>query len=468
MDEKVYMIFLKYDFLDLTIDDYNQIVLELGNSKDLVKDIETKLNDMITKLLSNDERALYVIDNFINKRLIETNSYGNAINNINILLDYFGKFNFNFNPELIIKLLSKNDRMNQFLKIIVTNNNKLINLVNDGILGLFIEIYCSLNNIEISNNKDDNEDNDYPINVSSAYRMYINEIKKFRKLSQEETVELFKRYNQGDMEAKKKLIEHNLRSVSFIANNYIETIIPLLDLIQEGNMGLIRAVENFDVSKGFSFSTYAKWCIRHSMIRYITDNSRLIRVPAYLHERNMKYVNTVRKLRNELNREPTNEEIATEMNVNINWVNYMQTVFVSTISMDMLMDNDNDNKNKYQFQSDYVLEDEVVQDDLVDKVNELMNKCNLSDKEKKVLKYRFGLGGSKIRALTDLAKEMDITREAARQIEARALIKIKNSSYIKEFAIYMDSPDNYYDENGRFDRKKLVQKPSADRSFRLY
>ena len=399
---------------------------------------------------------------------METNSYGNAINNINILIDYFGKYDFKFNPELIIKLLSNNNRINQFLKIIVTNNKKISNLVNEGILGLFVEIYCSLNNIEISSNKDDNKDNDYPINVSSAYRMYINEIKRIRKLSHEETIELFKRYNQGDMEAKRILIEHNLRFVSFIANNYIELNIPLLDLIQEGNMGLIKAVESFDVSKGFSFSTYAKFCIKHSMIRYISDNSRLIRGPAYLHERNMKYVSTLRQLRNELNREPSNEEIAIEMNVSINWVNYMQTVFLPTISMDMLMDTDNDNKSKYQFQSDYVLEDEVVKDDLVDKVNELMNKCNLSDKEKKILKYRFGLGGCNIRSLSDLAKEMDITREAARQIEARALKKIKNSSYIKEFVIFMDNPKYYYDENGKFDRKKLVQRPSADRAFKFY
>ena len=275
------------------------------------------------------------------------------------------------------------------------------------------------------------------ISVDDPVRMYLREIGKIPLLTFDEELDLAKRILKGDEEAKQKLAESNLRLVVSIAKKYVGRGMLFLDLIQEGNMGLIKAVEKFDYTKGFKFSTYATWWIRQAITRAIADQAKTIRIPVHMVETINKLIRTSRNLLQQLGREPTQEEIAKEMEIPVEKVAEIQKIAQDPVSLETPIGEEEDS-HLGDFIKD---EDSPAPHDaasytmLKEQLEEVMS--TLTPREAKVLKLRFGLEDGKSRTLEEVGKEFNVTRERIRQIEAKALRKLRHPSRSKKLKDYM-------------------------------
>ena len=276
------------------------------------------------------------------------------------------------------------------------------------------------------------------ISVDDPVRMYLREIGKIPLLSYEKELELAKRILNNDEEAKQELAEANLRLVVSIAKKYVGRGMLFLDLIQEGNMGLIKAVEKFDYTKGFKFSTYATWWIRQAITRAIADQARTIRIPVHMVETINRLIRTSRHLLQQLGREPTPEEIAKEMDMSVEKVMEIQKIAQDPVSLETPIGEEDDSHLGDFIQDEYspAPHDAASYTLLREQLEEVMN--TLTPREAKVLKLRFGLEDGKARTLEEVGKEFDVTRERIRQIEAKALRKLRHPSRSKKLRDYMN------------------------------
>ena len=273
---------------------------------------------------------------------------------------------------------------------------------------------------------------DYPV------RMYLKEIGKVSLLTADEERELAIRMEQGDEEAKKKLCESNLRLVVSIAKRYLNRGLSFLDLIQEGNLGLIKAVDKFDYTKGYKFSTYATWWIRQAITRSIADQARTIRIPVHMVETINKLIRISRQLLQEYGREPTSEEIAKEMGITVEKVREIKKISQDPVSLETPIGEEEDSHL-----GDFIPDDDVpapvdaaAYSMLKEQLMEVLD--TLSDREKKVLMLRFGLEDGRPRTLEEVGKEFNVTRERIRQIEAKALRKLRHPSRSKKLKDYLE------------------------------
>ena len=275
------------------------------------------------------------------------------------------------------------------------------------------------------------------ISVDDPVRMYLREIGKIPLLTFDEELELAKRILEGDEEAKQKLAESNLRLVVSIAKKYVGRGMLFLDLIQEGNMGLIKAVEKFDYTKGFKFSTYATWWIRQAITRAIADQARTIRIPVHMVETINKLIRTSRNLLQQMGREPTPEEIAKEMEIPVEKVVEIQKIAQDPVSLETPIGEEEDSHlgDFIQDEDSPAPHDAASYTLLKEQLEEVMN--TLTPREAKVLKLRFGLEDGKSRTLEEVGKEFNVTRERIRQIEAKALRKLRDPSRSKKLRDYM-------------------------------
>ena len=275
------------------------------------------------------------------------------------------------------------------------------------------------------------------INVDDPVRMYLREIGRIPLLTFDQELDLAKRILQGDEEAKQKLAESNLRLVVSIAKKYVGRGMLFLDLIQEGNMGLIKAVEKFDYTKGFKFSTYATWWIRQAITRAIADQARTIRIPVHMVETINKLIRTSRHLLQQLGREPTPEEIAKEMEIPVEKVMEIQKIAQDPVSLETPIGEEDDSHlgDFIQDEDSPAPQDSAAYTMLKEQLEEVMN--TLTPREAKVLKLRFGLEDGKARTLEEVGREFDVTRERIRQIEAKALRKLRHPSRSKKLRDYM-------------------------------
>lgn len=275
------------------------------------------------------------------------------------------------------------------------------------------------------------------INVDDPVRMYLREIGRIPLLTFEEELSLAKEILEGNEEAKQKLAESNLRLVVSIAKKYVGRGMLFLDLIQEGNMGLIKAVEKFDYTKGFKFSTYATWWIRQAITRAIADQARTIRIPVHMVETINKLIRTSRHLLQQLGREPTPEEIATEMEIPVEKVTEIQKIAQDPVSLETPIGEEDDSHLGDFIQDDDspAPHDAASYTLLREQLEEVMN--TLTPREAKVLKLRFGLEDGKSRTLEEVGREFNVTRERIRQIEAKALRKLRHPSRSKKLRDYM-------------------------------
>lgn len=287
---------------------------------------------------------------------------------------------------------------------------------------------------------DDTEDLSVPrgITVDDPVRMYLKEIGKIPLLTSEEEIELAKRMQEGDEIAKKKLAEANLRLVVSIAKRYVGRGMLFLDLIQEGNLGLMKAVEKFDYRKGFKFSTYATWWIRQAITRAIADQARTIRIPVHMVETINKLVRVQRQLVQELGRDPSPEEIGKEMGMEVEKVREIMKIAQEPVSLETPIGEEEDSHL-----GDFIPDDEVLapaeaatftmlREQLIDVLD------TLTPREQKVLRLRFGLDDGRARTLEEVGKEFDVTRERIRQIEAKALRKLRHPSRSKKLKDFLE------------------------------
>ena len=276
------------------------------------------------------------------------------------------------------------------------------------------------------------------VNVDDPVRMYLREIGKIPLLSYEEELELAQKVLDGDEYAKQKLSESNLRLVVSIAKKYVGRGMLFLDLIQEGNMGLIKAVEKFDYTKGFKFSTYATWWIRQAITRAIADQARTIRIPVHMVETINKLIRTSRHLLQQLGREPSPEEIAKEMEIPVEKVMEIQKIAQDPVSLETPIGEEDDSHLGDFIQDDDspAPQDSAAYTLLKEQLEEVMQ--TLTPREAKVLKLRFGLEDGKARTLEEVGKEFMVTRERIRQIEAKALRKLRHPSRSKKLRDYMN------------------------------
>ena len=274
------------------------------------------------------------------------------------------------------------------------------------------------------------------ISIEDPVRMYLKEIGKVPLLSAEEEVELAKRMADGDEEAKKRLAEANLRLVVSIAKRYVGRGMLFLDLIQEGNLGLIKAVEKFDYHKGFKFSTYATWWIRQAITRAIADQARTIRIPVHMVETINKLIRVSRQLLQELG--PAPEEIAAELDMPVERVREILKISQEPVSLETPIGEEEDSHL-----GDFIQDDNVpvpaeaaAQTLLKEQLDEVLD--TLTEREQKVLRLRFGMNDGRARTLEEVGKEFDVTRERIRQIEAKALRKLRHPSRSRKLRDYLD------------------------------
>ena len=276
------------------------------------------------------------------------------------------------------------------------------------------------------------------VSTDDPVRMYLREIGRIPLLNYEEELDLAKRILEGDEEAKQKLAESNLRLVVSIAKKYVGRGMLFLDLIQEGNMGLIKAVDKFDYTKGFKFSTYATWWIRQAITRAIADQARTIRIPVHMVETINKLIRTSRHLLQQFGREPTPDEIAKEMEMPVEKVMEIQKIAQDPVSLETPIGEEDDSHLGDFIQDDDspAPQDSAAYTLLKEQLEEVMN--TLTPREAKVLKLRFGLEDGKARTLEEVGKEFQVTRERIRQIEAKALRKLRHPSRSKKLRDYMN------------------------------
>lgn len=276
------------------------------------------------------------------------------------------------------------------------------------------------------------------IAIDDPVRMYLKEIGKVPLLSSEEEIELANRIEQGDQRAKKKLAEANLRLVVSIAKRYVGRGMLFLDLIQEGNLGLIKAVEKFDYRKGFKFSTYATWWIRQAITRAIADQARTIRIPVHMVETINKLIRVQRQLLQELGRDPFPEEISRVMDLPVDKVREIQKIAQEPVSLETPIGEEEDSHL-----GDFIPDDDalapaeaaaftMLKEQLINVLD------TLTPREEKVLRLRFGLDDGRARTLEEVGKEFNVTRERIRQIEAKALRKLRHPSRSKKLKDYLD------------------------------
>ncbi|MGG4393211.1 RNA polymerase sigma factor RpoD [Paenibacillus thiaminolyticus] len=276
------------------------------------------------------------------------------------------------------------------------------------------------------------------IKINDPVRMYLKEIGRVPLLSAEEEIELAKRIEQGDSEAKKRLTEANLRLVVSIAKRYVGRGMLFLDLIQEGNMGLIKAVEKFDHSKGYKFSTYATWWIRQAITRAIADQARTIRIPVHMVETINKLVRVSRQLLQELGREPTPEEIAAEMELSVEKVREIMKIAQEPVSLETPIGEEDDSHlgDFIEDQEALAPADAAAYELLKEQLEDVLD--TLTEREENVLRLRFGLDDGRTRTLEEVGKVFGVTRERIRQIEAKALRKLRHPSRSKRLKDFLE------------------------------
>ena len=332
------------------------------------------------------------------------------------------------------------DQMEKVFEYLESNNIDVLRINSDNDADLDVDMDID---VMISDEDDvdvENIDLSVPdgVSIEDPVRMYLKEIGKVPLLSAEREIELAQRMEEGDEEAKKELAEANLRLVVSIAKRYVGRGMLFLDLIQEGNLGLIKAVEKFDYHKGYKFSTYATWWIRQAITRAIADQARTIRIPVHMVETINKLIRVSRQLLQELGREPLPEEIAKELDMPVERVREILKISQEPVSLETPIGEEEDSHL-----GDFIQDDNVpvpaeaaAQTLLKEQLDEVLD--TLTEREQKVLRLRFGMNDGRARTLEEVGKEFDVTRERIRQIEAKALRKLRHPSRSRKLRDYLD------------------------------
>ena len=453
-------IYNKFSFANLSKQDYyNMVIKEIENTKSsfnsdknyvdyLKKIIESKMIEMIkTKLLDHNE-SIRILNNYIQITVKKTDDYNVIMKQIRAFNSFLEKYNYVPTPEVLIELINKNENLNDLIKIIFLKNKDMIvsgnieKLTDNNTLILLLEAYCLINNIEI---KQSEENNDYyddsDLKMTDSIKIYLREIGEYPLLSIEQQRDLAFKILEGDNKARELFINSNLRLVVNVAKRYIGNGLTFLDLIQEGNLGLITAVDKYDVKKGFNFSTYAIWWIRQAITKAIEYKGRTIRIAAHVYEKVQLYKKVFRNLEIKLNREPTINEIADEMELSVSEVSDLQQLQIDVVSINAIIEDEKRTElEDFIVSTDESPEDIATKENMKQDINNLLISCNLKPRERDILILRYGLDGKEPMTLVEIGKIYNLTRERVRQIESNALKKIRKSNFVKRLVDYTESP----------------------------
>ena len=478
----IYKNFQSHSFINITYDMYLTIVMEVirdmkiilqnGNhNKELIDGINTKLYEFAKKHVNNPDYLYpmlnsFVISNFEGVKTVDESmkSFG-RFNNLLEKLDYIPE------PDTLIDLLKNNKDLNECTAKVFRKYRKYIidgdidYVISNEILIELLNAYCLINDIEIKDNLDEIIDDD-PTSMDSL-SLYRREVNQYPLLSKAEEQELAKRMAEGDINARERFINCNLRLVMSVAGKIKRPGVPYADLLQDGNIGLIVSVDKFDPSKGFKFSTYATHWIRREMLIGIMNKSRTIRIPVHRYEEinNFKRIRAV--LSNELGRDPTLEDIAKKMRISVKKAEKIMRLQEDSVSINTKIGEEDDLEL-----GDVIpdvngsVDDKVIVNALSSDIEELFKKAGLKPREREILIYRFGLDGNEPMTLEEICAKYGITRERTRQVESIAKKKIRNCEFIKEFAVYMDDIDKVLENISEY-RKYYLEHPGSYKNFDL-
>ena len=399
------------------------------------------------------------------------------------IADFFKDICYSLTQDDALEIIKSNKKLEKAIKPLVDKNIKKIrntdfsSVTDNETLISFMEAYCLKKDISLVEDAElinenyekllkDNSDSPY---VSDAVKMYLKSIAK-PILSAEEELYLAREMKNGDKKAKDELIERNLKLVVSIAKKYIGRGVPFLDLIQDGNLGLMKAVDMFEPDKGYKLSTYATWWIRQFITRGIFNNGRTIRVPVHFHERLVKYRKVTDELEGRLGREPTIEEIAKELGTSLDFIKEIYNVRNDSISINTFIGEDEDSELEYYIADEKVsIEKDYEMKELKQKVEELIESTNLSERERSVIKLRFGIDqtGYTAHTLEEIGKKFDVSREMIRQIEKRALKKLRFARKVKGLEAYLDNPSAALDNLDKL-RQGLVIEDSGNNKTKSF
>ena len=463
---------------------YNLVLKEITISKEFYKDdmpyidyLTNKLNitliSITKKYLKDNEKAINIINNYINKHYKENITYNESIKILNMLNNFLETYNYTPEFDVLIKLIKENSFISEIIKLIIKKyKNKIpINKFDDTILSI-IEAYCIINNIELNTDKEykeyeygdiecDEENNEQ---ILDSVNKYLNEISKIPLLSVKEEKDLTRKIVLGDSFSRNIFIESNLRLVVSIAKRYINRGLPFSDLIQEGNIGLIKAVDKFNPDSGYKFSTYATWWIRQAITRAIMEKSKKIRIPVHMIEKINQFEKIEKQLIKELNRSPTEEEVAKKMHISVQKLKSIKKIIQQEpISLETPIGDDDSFLEDFIFDENTLLPEEYsINQSLKEDILNVLS--NLSDREEKVLRFRFGIDDGRYKTLEEVGQIFGVTRERIRQIETKAIKRIRNQKKVTDLAIYTENPDKAIN-NLQILRNKYFQNPNSKKKF---
>lgn len=448
----------KYNYLEILPEEKEELIKKflleiiknnkILDSKIYIKELEIYIDNYINKTIKKNKKGIMIINSYIDKQIsLKTTPEENLIELIN-LSEFLEKYEFTITPDICVEIIKTNEILSKILEQIVqefiqtSKENEII--YNNSIIMSLLDIYCMLNNIELDSYADKELDehllDELDKQTKDSLLMYFQEINK-PILTEEEERELAKRVSEGDESAKTKLIEHNLKWVVRIAKRYIGRGLEILDLIQEGNIGLMVAIDKFDYTKGYRLSTYSYHWIRQSITRAITDKARLIRLPKQIDEKTKKYQQKIRELEQMLNRTATKQEIINELNIDLKELDEVYAYMQDITSLNAIIDNKDSSELEILLESNEdTPEESYIKKDLLNEIIKIFKNCCLEEKEIKVLLLRNGFFG-KVLTLAKVGEVLGgLTRERVRQIESKALKKIRMSPYISNLIEYANNP----------------------------
>ena len=455
-------IFNKYKFLNISNEEYLEIVLKTINDSKLTYDgsvlynkylekmVSKALDDEVTKKINDKKYSYNIINEYINQNVKIATTYNKNLNKLEYIVNFLQKYNFELDTNIIIDVIKNNQILNKLLEIIYTENKQKIilgesdQIVNNNIIVLLIELYCLINNIEIGDK--DIELDTLNINNGNGFKSFLKQFANVKLLTKEEEYELFKRYKKGDNEAKELIIKHNIKLVLKVAFNYNNEHLSVEDFFQEGIIGLMRAIEDFDYTRGYKFSTYAYWWIDQKVGRLIQNNARTVRFPVWMEEKIFNYKKTINEVKKKLGRTPSMEEIVVYTDYSINDIIRFEKLGLSPISLNKMISEKEDAEIGDFVKSDSLEPDELLkQQELNELLNMLFEKAKLDERELYIIKARFGFDGMKTETLAELAVKFGITKERTRQIEVKALKKLQESPFLINLIDYALEPEKAFE-----------------------
>ena len=459
-------VYEEYAYLKLSKKQFTKLVLEtIDKTKKAYNDdiayknylenaLHNEMNNQVRKKLKTSD-TISLIDNFINENISQSTK---PLECLKTIATFLSTYNYEPDIDTLINILNKNAFLTSILKTIVNENmegfkeSSITETVTDELVYSFIKTYCMLNNIDGEYNGFQDEtgseelidelDDSMETILDNSVKMYLKEIGKIPLLTISEEKELAKLVANGDKKAKDKLIESNLRLVVSIAKHYLNKGLSFLDLIEEGNIGLMKAADLYDYDKGYKFSTYATWWIRQAITRALADQARTIRVPAHMVEIINKMACIERQLTLKLNREPSIEELAKSMQISIDELKKIKnTTNVTTSLNEIVGDKDNTEIGDFVKSKDKRPDEIALTNVMQEEVRNMLAKSVLKPKEQEILRLRFGIGYDRSYMLEEIAPKFSCTRENIRRIETRALKKLARSKEIKKYINYIDNKE---------------------------